>query len=230
MAKLSKYLSQVEDTVVAKLPCTVTISLSNYRMNDNLKIDESEGIIWVSSLLSQIEFPDIVFNFILDYPVEMQIKEMELHGKESITLKYDKGDMILNIPFSTVEIKKQVNFGERLMGGREVYKNPEHLLKRIMDVYGGGVSNLDLVHFEVLISQAIRDRTHPEIAARLGKKWDPVMVNIKSTVFNISFIQGLAFENIRKAIDTGLTSQDVDPSILEKLATGKLVEEKRRNR
>jgi hypothetical protein len=228
MAKLSKYLTQVEDTLIARLPCKVNISMTNYRLNDNLKINEGEGNIWVSSLLSQIEFSDIVFNLILDYPVELQIKNMEYIKNELITLQYDKDDMILSIPFSTVEIKKQINFGERLLGGKEVYKNPEHLVKRLLDVYGA-ISDLDLVHFEVLVSQAIRDRTHPEIPARLGKKWDPTMMNVKTTIFNISFIEGLAFENIRKAIDTGLTtSKDVEPSILEKLATGKLVERRKR--
>lgn len=229
MAKLSKYLQQSENTLIALLPCTVTIGLSDYRMNDNIQIKEVENIIWVNSLLSKIEFNDIVFNLILDYPVELQIKNMEYIKKEKITLNYAKDDIILTIPFSTVEIKQQVSFGERLLGGREVYKNPEHILKRIMDVYGKGMSDMDLVHFEILISQAIRNRADPSIPARLGKKWDPVMMNIKQNVFNIGFLQGLAFENVRKALDTGLTtSKDLDPSILEKLATGELVEGRKR--
>ena len=229
MAKLSKYLQQTENTLIAVLPCTVTIGLSDYRMNDNIQIKEVENIIWVNSLLSKIEFNDIVFNLILDYPVELQIKNMEYIKKEKITLNYAKEDIILTIPFSTVEIKQQVSFGERLLGGKEVYKNPEHILKRIMDVYGKGMSDMDLVHFEILISQAIRNRTDPSIPARLGKKWDPVMMNIKQNVFNIGFLQGLAFENVRKALDTGLTtSKDLDPSILEKLATGELVEGRKR--
>jgi len=225
MAKIGKYLSQPGNDLITNLPCKVTIGLSSYRLNDNLQIKESEGIIWVNSLLSQIEYPDIVFNLILDYPVELQIKSMDYTPKEKIVLTYERGDMILTVPFSTVEIKQQVSFGERLLGGREVYKDPEHLVKRLMDVYGGSISDLDLVHLEVLLSQAIRDKNHPEIPARLGKKWDPVMMNIKSTVFNISFLQGLEFENIGKAVDTGLTtSEDVDKSVLEKLATGELVE------
>jgi hypothetical protein len=229
MAKIGKYLTQPGNDLLTKLPCKVTIGMSSYRLNDNLQIKENEGLIWVNSLLSQIEYSDIVFNLILDYPVELQIKQMDYTPKEKIVLKYDTGDMILTVPFSTVEIKQQVSFGERLLGGREVYKDPEHLVKRLMDVYGGSISDLDLVHLELLLSQAIRDKAHPEIPARLGKKWDPVMMNIKSTVFNISFLQGLEFENVRKAIDTGLTtSEEVDPSILEKLATGELVERRKR--
>lgn len=229
MAKLGKYLTQAGNDLITNLPCAVTIGMSSYRLNDNLQIKEGEGIVWVNSLLSQIEYPDIVFNLILDYPVELQIKDMDYTPKEKIVLKYNKGDMILTAPFSTVEIKQQVSFGERLLGGREVYKDPEHLLKRLMDVYGGSISDLDLVHLEVLLSQAIRDRQHPEIPARLGKKWDPVMMNIKSTVFNVSFLQGLEFENIGKAVDTGLTtSEQMDSTVLERLATGELVERRKR--
>ena len=225
MAKITKYLQQVDSDLMAMQSCVITIGLSDYRMNDNIQIKESENIIWVNSLLSKIEYNDIVFSLILDYPVELQLKEMEHIKKEKIILKYKKGDIILNVPFSTVEIKQQVSFGERLISGKEIYKSPEHILKRLMDVYGKGMSDLDLVHFEVLVSQVIRDRTDATIPARLGKKWDPTMMNIKQIVFNVGFIQGLQFENVRKAIDTGLTtSKDLPPSVMEKLMTGELVE------
>jgi len=228
MAKLTQYLDQAEDTLVAKKDCTVTISLSDYRMNDNIEIREKEGVVWVNSLLSQIEFDDLIFSLILDYPVELQIKDMEHIPKEKIILKYNSQDIILVVPFTTVEIKERINYVERVIGGKEVYKNPEHLLKRVLDVYKN-LSSMDLVHLEVLISQVIRDRTQEELPARLGKKWDPVMMNIKTIVFNTGFIQGLEFENVRRAIDTGLTtSQALEPSVLEKLATGELVDRRGR--
>lgn len=51
------------------------------------------------------------------------------------------------------------------------------------------------------------------------------MMNIKDIVFNTSFIQGLGFENINKAIQTGLISEETPGiSILEKVLTGTLVE------
>jgi hypothetical protein len=229
MAKLSQYLEQTEDTLVAKKDCTVSISLSDYRMNDNIEIRDKEGTVWVNSLLSQVEFDNLIFSLILDYPVELQIKDMEYIEKEKIILKYKSQDIILSVPFTTVEIKERVNYVQRVIGGKEVYKSPDHLLKRILDVYTAVGTDMDLVHFEVLISQVIRDRTQEELPARLGKKWDPVMMNIKTIVFNSSFIQGLEFENVRKAIDTGLTSaQDLEPSVLEKLATGELVERRKR--
>ena len=142
-------------------------------------------------------------------------------GNESLIFNYKAGDTMVEIPMQTTEIKEQVNYVNRLIGGRVVYKDPSHLLLKVLKVYGEGVSDLDLCYFEVLCSQVLRDRRNQELPARLGKPWDPVMMNIKSTVFSTSFVQGLAFENINKAIETGLVSKaDVPATILEKLVTG----------
>jgi hypothetical protein len=231
MAKINKYLQQTDDKLIAVQPCKVTIEMTDYTMSDTLQIKEEDGIIWVKSLISKAEFADIVFNIMLDYPVELQTPNMELIGKERIILTYLKEDIILSIPFSTVEIKEQVNYIKRLLGGREMYKDPSHLLKKILRVYGGSISDLDLIYMEIMASQVLRDKKDHGIPARLGKKWDPVMANIKTDVFSTSFIQGLEFENVGKAIDTGLTtSRDTEPSILERIVTGELVTPKRRKR
>lgn len=230
MAKISKYLRQVDDKLIAAQPCKITIEMTDYTISDTLQIKEEDGIIWVKTLISKAEYTDIVFNIMLDYPVELQTSNMELVGKERIILTYLKEDVILTIPFTTVEIKEQVNYIKRLLGGKEMYKDPSHLLKKIYKVYGD-ISDLDLVYMEVMASQVLRDKKDHGIPARLGKKWDPVMANIKTDVFSTSFIQGLEFENVGKAIDTGLTtSRDTEPSILERVVTGELVTPKRRKK
>jgi hypothetical protein len=220
MKKLSQYLDQVDDKLIALKPCKISIDMSNYKINDNIEI--KDNIIWVKNLLSQIEFDELIFSMILDYSVELE-KSKSIINNQTIILEYSKGDVIFTVPLATDDIKDQVNYVQRLVGGRELYKNPEHLLLKVFKVYGGSISNIDMVNFELLISQSLRDRTSPELAARLGKKWDPIMVNLKNNVFASGFIQGLAFENINKAIETGLVSEhDLDPSILERLVTGEL--------
>jgi len=229
MAKIRNYLQQSDTKLVAVKPCKLTIDMSDYYLSDTIQVKEEDATIWVKSLISKIEFDDIVFNILLDYPVELQTPNIEENTKEKIILSYLKEDIILTIPFTTVEIKEQVNYVNRLLGGREIYKDPSHLLKKIFSVYGGKISDLDLVHLEVLASQVLRDKKDHSIPARLGKKWDPIMANIKTDVFNTSFIQGLAFENVGKAIDTGLTtSRESDPSILEKVVTGDMVKSRRK--
>jgi DNA-directed RNA polymerase beta' subunit len=218
---LKKYLLQTDNKLLTNKPAKLTIDLTNYTMNDNIQINEDH--VWVNHLLSKIEYDDTIFNLILDYPVHLKKIKMEVFGKERIEFNYISDDIILDVPFAVTEIKDQVNYVHRLLGGKVVYKDPGHLIKKIMSVYGGGVSDLDLVHFEVLISQTLRDKSNPQLPARLGKIWDPVMMNIKNAVFQSGFIQGLAFENVNKAIETGLISEgELEPSILGKLITGEV--------
>ena len=229
MAKINQYLRQTDDKLIAVKPFKLTINMDDYSLADTLQVKEEEGIIWVKSLLSKAEFDNIVFDIILDYPIELQTPNMEVVGKERIVLTYLKEDVVLTVPFTTVEIKEQVNYVSRLLGGKEIYKNPSHLLKKIFDIYGGKISDLDLVHMEVLASQVLRDKNDPSKPARLGAKWDPTMANIKNDIFATGFIQGLAFENIGKAIDTGLTISTPDErSVLEKIVTGELVKGRKR--
>ncbi len=227
MAKISQYVRQTDDKLIATKPCNITIEMADYHLADTIQIKQQDSIIWVKSLICKIEFDNIVFNIMLDYPVEIQTPNMVME-KERIVLKYLKEDIILTIPFTTVEIKEQVNYVKRLLGGKEMYKDPAHLIKKLYNVYGD-ISDLDLVHLEIMASQVLRDKKDHSIPARLGRTWDPVMANIKTDVFNTSFIQGLAFENVGKAIDTGLTTaKEGDPSILEKVVTGELVKGRKR--
>jgi len=46
------------------------------------------------------------------------------------------------------------------------------------------------------------------------------MMNIKQDVFATGFVQGLAFENVNKAIESGLIQPETEESILGKLLTG----------
>ena len=220
---LRKYLTQTDSNLLVNKPGKLTIDLSNYDMNNNIQINDDH--IWVNHLLSRVEFDDTIFNLILDYPIHIKKVGMKQIGKEYITCEYISNDILLEVPLEVSEIKEQVNYINRLLGGKVVFKDPSHMITKVLKVYGGNVSNLDLCHFEVLISQILRDKSNQALPARLGKKWDPVMMNIKNAVFASGFIQGLAFENVNKAIETGLISEgELEPSILGKLITGDVIE------
>jgi len=222
-SNLSNCLTQSENYLVANKSCTIKINMDDYGKDD---IIISEEKIWLKSLISIVEFEDVIFNLILDYPVELQVigKNTEIIDKKSIQIDYEKNATILEVLQESQEIKQQTSYVDRILGGREIYKDVDHLFKKLFAVYMP-MSNMDLTHLEVLVSQCLRDKSHPELAARLGSKWDPVMMNIKKIVFSTSFVQGLAFENIGEAIRTGLISEEpLDSSILEKVLTGTLTE------
>ena len=218
---LNNYLSQDEDKLVTKKSCKIKIDLTNYDMNNNIQINKDH--IWCNHLLSTIEYDDVIFNMILDYPVNLKKFNIEIIEKQEIILSFNPNETILEVPFQITEIKQQVNYVGRLLGGKVVYKDPSHLIGKVMKIYGP-VSDLDLVHFEVLISQVLRDKVYKMLPARLGRKWDPVLVNIKNAVFQSGFLQGLAFENVNKAIEMGMISEgELEPSLLGRLITGEII-------
>jgi len=225
-AIVSNHMDQNENQLVAKRDCVITISTEDYPLPGDFVFNDDKTTIRAKGLVCKVEFSDTIFNIILDYPVELQVYKMESLGKEFIKLYYDKDSTMIEIPMQTEETKEQIQYVRRLLGGREIYKDADHLFLKLFAIYGP-LRDMDSVHLEVLLSQALRDKKNPSIPARLGKRWDPIMMNIKQIVFKTSFVQGLAFENINEAIKTGLITEDGgDPSILEKVLTGTLVEKK----
>jgi DNA-directed RNA polymerase beta' subunit len=224
---VKKHLSVTENTLIALKPCVITIEMEDYPIiGDDIFIDEDESVVYVKGLVCKAEFEDVVFNIILDYPVQFQIYEMQKIGKEQLKLKFQEGSTILETFLEASIMKQQLLYIKRLLSGREIYKDPAHLLMKMFKIYGP-ITKGDLVHLEILLSQCLRDASNISLPARLGKKWDPVMINIKDIVFNTSFIQGLGFENINKAIHTGLINEEVgEESILEQIMTGTLVRKK----
>jgi len=222
--KISNYFKQDGTNLFCIQSCKIIIDMSYYDIGDSILINEDS--IWCKSLVSQVEFEDLIFNLILDYSVNLKIEHIIKHGKESIELIYNKGNLVLEVPSEVVDIKQQVSYVERLIGGKEITKDAPHLFKKLYAVYGP-ISDMDIVHMETLLSQCLRDRSNPSIPARLGRRWDPILVNIKKNIFSSGFLQGLGFENINQVIKSGLINDvDLEPSIIEKLMTGTLVEKK----
>jgi len=223
--KLKLYLTQADNRLVANKDCRVKLDLSTYDIGDDLEI--KEDVVYVKSLLAQIQFDDIAFYIVLDYACNLYSDKMT-RTENVIELSYEKDSTILETPTEVSEIKQQVLYVERLIGGKEIYRDVEHLYRRLLNVYSPPLTDMDSVHLELVISQALRDKTNPALPARLGRTWNPTMMNLKKDIFASGFLQGLAFENVNEAILSGLISADELPdSILEKLMTTSLVTKKK---
>jgi hypothetical protein len=223
-------LSQNENSIYSLSPSSLLINLDSYTIGDDLLINEEENTIEVDSLISTIDFGNITFDIILDYPVILKYIEIN-KTNEFIKLTFNKDDEIFEVPKQVQDIKEIVLYIERLLGGKERFKDVNHLFLKFYKMYNKEISSMDLVHMEILISQVLRDKNNPTYPARVGSDPEhPSMANIKQDVFSSSFIQGMAFENIGKAINTGLiTTTELEPSILEKLLSGTLVEKKEKD-
>lgn len=227
MIKIKDYLHQMENSLYCNKSCEVEIGLETYTIGDDLIIDEDENTVSVNGLLSKIKFDDDTsFDMILDYSVILKYSEIN-KTKENIILTFKKDDEILEVPLQKQDLKEVVLYVERLLSGKERFKDVDHLFLKFYKIYAD-ISSMDLVHMEILISQVLRDKNNPVYPARVGSDpLHPILKNIKQNVFSSGFLQGLAFENVNNSINTGLIAQtELEPSVLEKLLTGTLVEKK----
>jgi DNA-directed RNA polymerase beta' subunit len=225
--KIKSKLYQENENIFCLDDCSIIIDLDTYKIGDNLLIDEDENTVKLNGLISRIEFSDLSFDFILDYPVILKYVDIS-KTDESVKLDCTKDSEILEVPLQKQDIKEGVLYTERLIAGRERFKDINHLFLKFYKFYKD-ITAMDLVHMEIFMSQILRDKNNPTIPARVGSDpLNPVLMNIKKNIFNSGFIQGLAFENVNQAIKTGLiTKTELEPSILEKLLTGELVEKKK---
>jgi DNA-directed RNA polymerase subunit beta' len=221
---VNKYFKQTDQKLYCNIEFKLKLDLSDYTENSNLFINENERNIYLKGLLCIVTADNIEFDVILDYSVKIFYNELTKTDKK-IIIEYKKGDLILDVPIEYQEIKESILYLKRILSGKEIFKDNNHLFLKLYKVYEN-LSNFDLVHLEVLLSQCMRDKKNVMIPARLGSNpFDPTLLNIKKNVFSTSFLQGLAFENIGEAIKVGLTSdQELPPSMIEKILTGKIVE------
>jgi len=223
---VSSNLKQLDNSLICKNDCKLTIILDNYEKTD-ISINEETDIIWLKSCICKIEFENSEFWIILDYVMNVRMINVIESNNDKIVLTFPADSIIMEATLESSELKKQVQFVDRLLGGREIYKDVEHIFRRLYNVYKEH-SSMDSVHLEILISNCLRSKVNTSYPARLDKVWDPEMINVKNVVFNSGFVNGLSFENITKSIEVGLMSeQDLPPSVLEQVLTGTLVEEEK---
>lgn len=226
LEQIKKKLKEEKNSLFCLDDCSISIDLEEYKIGDDFVIDDEENLINVNGLISKMSFSDLTFDLILDYPAILKYDTIT-QTKEEIKLTFKKDEEIIEVPFQKQDIKEVTLYLERLISGKVRFKDTDHLFYKLYKSYSD-ISDMDLVHLEILLSQILRDKNNPVIPARVGKDPEhPAMFNIKKNIFNSGFICGLAFENVNTAINTGLISKtELEPSILEKVLTGTVVKKK----
>jgi len=219
---LTTYITSGDNLISCKKDCKLVVDVVDLDMSedgDYYYNDETKRIIF-KSMVATLEIEDVKIPMMLDYIVDMDIVNLIEQDKERIIFSFDAGSNILYTSIEDNSMTALSRYLDRLIGGRIKFYNTEHLLSIIYQQYKS-ISNLPIVSFEILLSQILRYKKDPRYAARLGKTWDPVLMNLKKSVYNEGFIQGLAFENINEAIRNGLVQDTgTDLTVLEKVFTG----------
>lgn len=206
-------VQQKEEKLYSKKDLSLILNLDNYVVGDNILFEGDH--IWMSSLAGDIISGDNTFSIILDYPLEI-IHDYEKEDK-TIRINFESEEEMLTVGTESGEMTRIVVYLERLFGGREIVKDPNHLADKIIKTFVN-MGGMDIIHIEILVSNLLRDKNNPSRPARMNTDYNYTMMNIKEIVFQQSFLQGLEFENVNKSITQGLISdRPTEPSPLENI-------------
>jgi len=219
---INKYIKQEENDLIAKTPITITIDLNNeYEKDKNYWIDEEAKEIKFAALIALMQISENeIYDIIIDYFIVFDLTKLKHAENNTLQFNIAKNEVLFKTTTEDFGATTLVRYLDRLIGGRDMLKGEVHLLQKIYTKYKQ-ITSIALVHLEILCSQILRDSANPSIPARLGKNWNPVLINLKKTIYNEGFLQGLAFENLNEALRSGMISEQTEPkSILEKVLIG----------
>ena len=210
---LNLFFDIEENKINAKQDCKIIIDKDDY--NEKTLLNSSDhyilpGIIDViigeGDEIETITFP---FNFKVNLN---KPKNLVLSGK-IITLNYTTGENIIHKKSYTKDEDPSVV--EKLFeGGLKFISDPEILLNLMHEE----LPSIDYVHLELIVSNMFRNVDDLSEPCRLSSYKNFKILGQKQIPFESSWLNALAFENINKAIKSGLISnKDAELNPLEKL-------------
>lgn len=161
----------------------------------------------------------------IEQPIELSIPTDYSETSSTIELIYGQGAKILHIKSFSIAPEKIAQHLDSLVGGKSPYTSPESLLRKFHNDLAG-FNNYDMTHLEVIVASVLRNKLDPMIPARLKEPYNPETFSIKALPGVISWSLGMAYENISKALSTGLISDDTkNLSQIEKVLYGEPLSE-----
>ena len=144
-------------------------------------------------------FYSLPLNFNINLTKPENLKEM---GRFLI-LNYTKGDLVIYKKNYSKTINPAV-ITKILDGVTKYIKDPRIMLDMLVDELPG----MDSVHLELMISNMFRDSTDNKIPARLNNYKNFEIIGCKKLPFVDSWLSALAFQDIGKAVETGLVNNE----------------------
>ena len=186
--------------ISAKKECSVVIDLNDY---DEHFITEYGNYYLIPGIVTVVlSNEQKSFTFPFTFNVKLMIPENFEKDQSELVFKYVPGEVILQQETYLDEINVSI-IGDILEGRCKFATTPESLVTMLADAVG---YKMDLVFFELVISNMFRDADDPTLPARLTNYKNFEVVGAKKLPFIISWESALAFENPKKAIKTALLS------------------------
>ena len=204
--------------------CKVIIRKEFYKDKKDLFVD-SDNVMHLSYGYFDIRTDSYFTEPTIDNKIDIDLKQCSdvTQNENEWILTFDKPESLIMLCVPTPDVfSNQVKLVDSLFSGHQPYKNADHFLMKVYSLYAKTFKcNADMVHYETLVSNLLRDKGNPSYPARLNvKNYQPTSVSLNSIPQLESWLQAFAFQNPKEAITTGLLySRPNNETILEKLIT-----------
>jgi len=219
---LLKSFKQEESRLISLTPGKMEIVVEEYKENKGLKITNEK--VDLDYAFFRLKYLSYDIDVTIDNKIEIDLKDKKISEKDGvITIDFPENSIVFDCLPTPEIFSEKVKVIESLLSGRTPIRmvNGDHFCLKIYAIYSE-LSGADLIHFEILASNLLRDKGNPSFPARLNPNYSPVIKSLKSVCNLESWLQSLAFENPKQSITTGLIyDRPTDETILEKLITGK---------
>lgn len=210
--QLNLILDIRKNDIYARDNLTIEIDKNEY---DDVSLVEYDDKYTVPGLLSirygneEPEYYHLPLNFEVNL---MKPNNFDVSGR-ILRFNYEKGEKIIHKKSYMKGINPAV-ITKILDSITKYVKDPRILV----DMLSEELSNIDSVHLELAIGNMFRDNEDHKMPARLNDYRNPIIIGSKKLPFIDSWLSGLAFENINKAIELGLVNEeDAQFNDIEKL-------------
>jgi len=224
-SKVIKDLLMQKDSAIVPLKDGILI------LDDSVYLDPNEDIVIQDKTVVlkygyfNLDFGGQIIEITIDHSliIPLDDKTIDVSNPHSVKIGFKANTLLFAVPPQADAFSNQVKVVKAILSGKQPWRSPDHFLMKLYDFYKGIAGGVDMIHFEILASNLLRDKGNPSYPARLNKNYNATIVGLKSIPALESWLQSLNFENINASITRGLLyDRPEKETILERITSGNL--------
>lgn len=209
----TEVLKITENEIHTKYDCSIELDLDNYKEEEILETSDSYIIPGIFDIYFE-ELNDYT-SVIIDYNISLVKPSNITEDRNTVTLSYNKDDLIAHQ--DKYQNVSNIGFIIRLLEGRAKFIKSDPLL--LLNILHKHLSNIDLVHLELIISNMFRCADDESVKCRIKGNYDnSILVGQTQQPFTDSWLSAMTFQFIKKGIHSGIVSgKDIQNNPIEKI-------------
>ena len=218
---LEKSFKQQSNNLISLVNGEIEINKLEYKdVKKDIKVNSQK--INLNYAYFKLKYLSYNTDITIDNKIEIDLKDKKvIELGNIIKIEFPINSVVFTCLPTPDIFSEKIKMFDSLFSGRSPWRNADHFALKIYNLYMGLGTEADLVHFEILASNLLRDKGNPSFPARLNKNYNPMVGSLKALPGLESWLQALSFENPKQSITTGLMyDRPSNETILEKLVTG----------